>query len=101
MPECPGVSGAPDRKGPTTRSGPICSTPGARTTTLAHKNSLFCRSCFDTAQPAATNMFILKFRAMLRWRSAKKLDPWIKAAASEFRLTAQFARALRRDLQCP
>jgi transposase len=44
--------------------------------------------------------FILKFRAMLRWRSAKKLDAWINAAsASEFRLTAQFARALRRDLE--
>jgi transposase len=44
--------------------------------------------------------FILKFRAMLRWRSAKKLDAWINAAAaSEFRLTSQFARALRRDLE--
>jgi hypothetical protein len=44
--------------------------------------------------------FILKFRAMLRWRSAKKLDAWIDATtASEFRLTAQFARALRCDLE--
>ena len=44
--------------------------------------------------------FILKFRAMLRWRSAKKLGTWIKAAAtSDFRFTAQFATALRRDLE--
>jgi transposase len=44
--------------------------------------------------------FILKFRAMLRWRSAKKLGTWIKsAAASEFRFTAQFASTLRRDLE--
>jgi len=45
--------------------------------------------------------FILKFRAMLRWRSAKKLGTWIKsAAASEFRFTAQFAKhASARDLE--
>jgi transposase len=44
--------------------------------------------------------FILQFRAMLRWRSAKKLGTWIKAAAaSEFRFTAQFANTLCRDLE--
>jgi transposase len=44
--------------------------------------------------------FVLQFRAMLRWRSAKKLRSWIKtAAASEFRFTAQFASTLRRDLE--
>jgi transposase len=44
--------------------------------------------------------FILKFRAMMRWRSAKKLGAWIKAAAtSEFGFTAQFASTLRRDLE--
>jgi transposase len=44
--------------------------------------------------------FILKFRAMMRWRSAKKLGTWIKAAAtSEFGCTAQFASTLRRDLE--
>ena len=44
--------------------------------------------------------FILQFRAMMRWRSAKKLGTWIKAAAaSEFRFTAQFAATLRRDLE--
>jgi transposase len=37
---------------------------------------------------------------MMRWRSAKKLGPWIKsAAASEFRFTAHFATTLRRDLE--
>jgi transposase len=42
----------------------------------------------------------LQFRAMMRWRSAKKLGTWTKAAsASEFRFTAQFATALRRDLE--
>jgi transposase len=44
--------------------------------------------------------FILQFRAMMRWRSAKKLGTWIKAAvASEFRFTAQFASTLYRDLE--
>jgi transposase len=44
--------------------------------------------------------FVLQFRAMMRWRSAKKLGTWIKAAAtSDFRFTAQFATALRRDLE--
>ncbi len=42
--------------------------------------------------------FVLRFRAMLRWRSAKKLAAWTKAAAaSDFRFVAQFATALRRD----
>jgi transposase len=44
--------------------------------------------------------FVLQFRAMLRWRSATKLNIWIVlAAASGFRFTAQFARTLRRDLE--
>ena len=44
--------------------------------------------------------FVLQFRAMMRWRSAKKLDTWIEAAAaSKFRFTAQFAITLRRDLE--
>jgi len=43
--------------------------------------------------------FILRFRAMLRWRGAKKLGDWIdSAAASPFRSVAQFASTLRRDL---
>jgi transposase len=43
--------------------------------------------------------FVFQFRAMLRWRSARKLNTWIvSAAASGFRFTAQFARTLRRDL---
>jgi transposase len=44
--------------------------------------------------------FVLPFRAMMRWRSAKKLCTWIKVAAtSDFRFTAQFATTLRRDLE--
>ena len=43
---------------------------------------------------------VLQFRAMLRWRSAKKLNTWrVSAAASGFRFTARFARTLRRDLE--
>jgi transposase len=42
--------------------------------------------------------FVLQFRAMLRWRSAKKLGTWTDSAiASEFRFLAQFASTLRRD----
>jgi transposase len=44
--------------------------------------------------------FVFQFRAMLRWRSARKLNTWIvSAAASGFRFTAQFARTLRRDFE--
>jgi hypothetical protein len=44
--------------------------------------------------------FVLQFRAMLRWRSAKRLNTWIDSATvSGFRFTAQFARTLRRDLE--
>jgi transposase len=44
--------------------------------------------------------FILQFRAMMRWRSAKKLRSWIKSAAtSEFQFTARFASTLCRDLE--
>ena len=44
--------------------------------------------------------FVLQFRAMLRWRSAKRLNAWIDSATvSGFRFTAQFARTLRRDLE--
>lgn len=42
--------------------------------------------------------FILQFRAMMRWRSAKKLNAWMKAATtSGFHSLAQFANTLRRD----
>jgi transposase len=44
--------------------------------------------------------FVLQFRAMLRWRSARKLNAWIvSAATSGFRFTAQFATTLQRDLE--
>jgi transposase len=44
--------------------------------------------------------FVLQFRAMLRWRSARKLNTWIvSVAASGFHFTAQFARTLRRDFE--
>jgi transposase len=44
--------------------------------------------------------FVLQFRAMMRWRSAKKLGTWIEAAAaSGFRFMTQFASTLRRDLE--
>src|ERR1700727_904378 len=52
----------------------------------------FLRSC-----PKAHELrrFILQFRAMMRWRSAKKLGTWIKTAdGSEFPFPAQFARTL-------
>ncbi|MGA2171150.1 MAG: transposase, partial [Terracidiphilus sp.] len=42
----------------------------------------------------------LRFGAMLRWRSAKKLNNWIDSAtASGFPFVAQFVSTLRRDLQ--
>ena len=42
--------------------------------------------------------YFVRFRAMMRWRSAKKLASWIKsAAASEFQFTARLASPLRRD----
>jgi transposase len=42
----------------------------------------------------------LRFRSMLRWRSAKKLSNWIDSAtACGFRFVAQFASTLLRDLQ--
>lgn len=41
---------------------------------------------------------VLQFRAMLRWRNAKKLCGWIKAATdTKFGFLAQFAKTLRRD----
>jgi transcriptional regulator with XRE-family HTH domain len=52
----------------------------------------FCPTAYELRR------LLLRFRAMLRWRSAKKLAAWTKAAAaSEFRFVAQFATALRRD----
>src|SRR6202007_3310328 len=71
----------------------------SRTLSTAQKRHLdaFLRFC-----PKAHKLrrFVLQFRAMLRWRSAKKLNTWIVlAAASGFRFTAQFARTLRRDLE--
>jgi transposase len=70
-----------------------------RTLSAAQKRHLDAFLCFC---PKAHELrrFALQFRAMMRWRSAKKLGPWIKsAAASEFRFTAQFATTLRRDLE--
>jgi len=44
--------------------------------------------------------FVLRFRAMLRWRKADKLSSWIDAATtSGFRFLGDFARTLRRDLE--
>lgn len=44
--------------------------------------------------------FVLQFRAMMRWRSTKRLATWLKAvAASGFRFVAQFTCTLRRDLE--
>jgi len=41
----------------------------------------------------------LRFRAMLRWRTAKRLAAWMHAAvSSDCHFLAQFARVLRRDL---
>ena len=42
--------------------------------------------------------FVLKFRAMLRWRSDKRLSNWVTAVgASGFPFLAQFAKTLHRD----
>ena len=70
-----------------------------QTLSLAQKRHLdaFMRFC-----PGAHKLrrFVLQFRAMLRWRSAKRLNTWIDSATvSGFRFTAQFARTLRRDLE--
>jgi transposase len=41
----------------------------------------------------------MQFRAMLRWRNAKRLIAWIdRAIASPFQFLAQFANTLRRDI---
>jgi transposase len=71
----------------------------SRTLSTAQKRHLdaFMRFC-----PKAHKLrrLVLQFRAMLRWRSARKLNAWIvSAATSVFRFTAQFARTLRRDLE--
>jgi transposase len=70
-----------------------------QTVSVAQKRHLdaFMRFC-----PGAHKLrrFVLQFRAMLRWRSAKRLNRWIDSATvSGFRFTAQFARTLRRDLE--
>jgi transposase len=70
-----------------------------RTLSAAQKRHLevFLRFC-----PKAHELrrFVLRFRAMLRWRSAKKLSTWIDSATtSGFRFVTQFANTLRRDLQ--
>jgi Transposase len=70
-----------------------------QTLSVAQKRYLdaFLRFC-----PGAHKLrqFVLQFRAMLRWRSAKRLTTWIESATvSGFRFTAQFARTLRRDLE--
>jgi transposase len=42
--------------------------------------------------------FVLKFRAILRWRSDKRLSNWVAAVvASTFPFLAQFAKTLSRD----
>src|SRR5580658_9517989 len=70
-----------------------------QTLSLAQKRHLdaFMRFCPGTHR---LRRFVLQFRAMLRWRSAKRLNRWIDSATvSGFRFTAQFARTLRRDLE--
>ena len=56
----------------------------------------FLRFCPEAHQ---LRRFVMQFRAMLRWRSGRKLSHWMEAAmASRFPFLAQFAKALRRDL---
>jgi len=60
------------------------------------------RDSFLRFCPAAYKVrrLVLQFRAMLRWRRAGRLVPWIKmATGSGFAWIAQFARTLRRDLR--
>jgi transposase len=71
----------------------------SRTLSTAQKRHLdaFLRFC-----PTAHKLrrLVLQFRAMLRWRSVRKLNTWIlSAAASGFSFTAQFARTLCRELE--
>jgi hypothetical protein len=57
----------------------------------------FLRAC-----PEARDLrrLALRFRAILRWRKAKRLAAWMHAArSSDFHFVAQFARVLGRDLE--
>jgi transposase len=70
-----------------------------QTLSVAQKRHLdaFLRFCPEAHK---LRRFVLQFRAMLRWRSAKGLNTWIDSATgSGFQFTAQFARTLRRDLE--
>jgi transposase len=58
-------------------------------------------AAFLRACPHARDLrrLALQFRAMLRWRKAKRLAAWMHAArSSDFHFVAQFARVLGRDL---
>ena len=71
----------------------------SRTLSTAQKRHLDAFMCF-CPEAHKLRRVVLQFRAMLRWRSAKKLNTWrVSAAASGFRFTARFARTLRRDLE--
>jgi hypothetical protein len=70
-----------------------------QTLSAAQKRRLhaFVRFCLKAYE---LRRFVRQFELMLRWRSAKKLATWIESApASGFRFVAQFANALRRDLE--
>jgi len=123
MVERTGVSGASDPKRPARGSGPLPSEPPTWIPVVIDSNPLLCRPRVSATQYAITNSvdaaketldaflrfcrkahklrrFVLQFRAMLRWRSARQLNTWIvSAAVSGFRFTTQFARTLRRDLE--
>jgi hypothetical protein len=64
----------------------------SQTLSTAQKRHLDAFMCF-CPEAHKLRRFVLQFRAMLRWRSARKLNTWIvSVAASGFRFTAQFAR---------
>jgi transposase len=70
--------------------------PNSRSTAQTRYLESFLRFC-----PKAHHVqrLGLQFRAMLRWRTAKRLSAWIHTAvASPFRFLGQFANTLRRDL---
>jgi transposase len=53
---------------------------------------------YPTARPL--RRLVNSFRAMLRWHRSERLSAWIeKATTSEFPFVAQYAKALRRELE--
>jgi transposase len=81
---------------PSGRVASLLLNPERRSTEQKRYVDAFLRWC-----PRARELrrLALGFRAMLRWRTAKRLAAWMHAAvSSDCHFLAQFARVLRRDL---